>query len=139
MKMKNDELVIKEITLARYGGVVDSASIVEGNQYKHIQISDFTVEKTITGVVDYFHEVIIDIETGKVFPILNRDENRRIIDELNIGELYPLYMQNKNWDEISYLYQLVIKSQAKRVYQRYLENRELEENNKTKTKNIKGN
>lgn len=131
MKMKNDELVIKEITLARYGGVVDSTSVVEDNKYKHIQISDFTVEKTITGIVDWYNEVIIDIETGKVFKILNRDEKRRIIDELKIGELYPLFMRDKNWDEISLLYQLVIKSQAKRVYQRYLDD---QKNNKIKVK-----
>lgn len=138
--MKNDELVIKEITLARYGGAIDSTGIVEDNKYKHIQISDFTVEKTITGIVDWYNEVIIDVETGKVFKILNRDENRRIIDELKNGELYPLFMQDKNWDEISLLYQLVIKTQAKRVYQRYL-GEELEKNdNKNKTKiKTKGN
>lgn len=136
--MKNDELVIKEITLARYGGAVDSTSIVEDNKYKHIQISDFTVEKTITGIVDWYNEVIIDIETGKVFKILNRDENRRIIDELKNGELYPLFMQDKNWDEISLLYQLVIKTQAKRVYQRYLGEEVEKKNNKTKIK-TKGN
>lgn len=132
--MKNDKLLILDVTLARYGGVVDNSSKVEGNVYKSIQIVDFTVEKTITGIIDKENSKVIDIETGAVFQILKRDKDNRIIDKLVSRQLYPISFVNKNWIDSGLLYQLCIKAKAKQVYQHYLENMNNNEVNKVKIK-----
>ncbi len=136
--MKNDELLIKEVTLARYNGVVDSSAQIDGNKYAHLQVVDFTVERTITCVIDTNDNVAIDIETGDVWNLVKRDANNRISSELISGQLYPVVYNDKDWSRISYLYQITLKARAKKIYQCYLENKFEEQHNKQKTKN-KGN
>ena len=62
------------------------------------------------------------------------DNNNRIVGELISGQLYPVVCADKNWDKISYLYQLSLKARAKKIYQRYLENKFEENHNKQKIK-----
>lgn len=133
--MKNDELLIKEVTLARYGGIVGSSARIEGDRYAHLRIVDFTVERTITCVIDTDDNVAIDIETGDIWSLVERDSNNRISSELISGQLYPLVCNDKDWSKISYLYQLTLKARAKKIYQRYLENKFEEQHNKQKIKN----
>lgn len=133
--MKNDELLIKEVTLARYDGVVDSSAQIEGNKYAHLQVVDFTVERTITCVIDTNDNVAIDIETGDIWKLVERDDNNRISGELVSGQLYPVVCSDKDWSRISYLYQITLKSRAKKMHQCYLENRFQEQHNKQKIKN----
>ena len=133
--MKNDELLIKEVTLARYGGVVDSSANIEGDRYTHLHVVDFTVERTITCVIDTNDNVAIDIETGDIWRLVERDSNNRILGELVSGQLYPLVCNDKNWSRISYLYQLSLKARAKNIYQRYLESKLQEQHGKQKIKN----
>lgn len=133
--MKNDELLIKEVTLARHGGVVDSSARMEGNKYAHFHVVDFTVERTITCVIDMNDNVAIDIETGDIWNLIKRDKNNRIVGDLIPNQLYAVVCRDKNWDEISYLYQLSLKARAKKIYQRYLENKFESQHNKQKIKN----
>lgn len=133
--MKNNELLINEVTLARYGGVVDSSAQMEGNKYTHFHVVDFTTDRTITCVIDVVDNVAIDIETGEVWNLLKRNENYRIIDELIPGQIYPVVLRDKNWSRISQLYQLSLKARAKKIYQRYLESKH-EEHNNQKIKNM---
>ena len=133
--MKNDELLIKEVTLARYGGVVDSSGQIEKNRYVHFHIVDFTVERTIICVIDTNDNVAIDIETGEVWNLVERDDNNRISSELIPNQLYPLVCNDKDWSRISYLYQITLKSRAKKMHQCYLENKFQEQHGKQKIKN----
>ena len=133
--MKNDELMIKTVVLARYGGVIDSGSQVDNGKYNHIQIIDFTIEKTILCVIDKENNNAIDIETGTVWKMINRDENNRIKDTLIPGELYPARIKDCEFSKMGRLYQLSIKSQAKKAYGLYLENRIEKEHGKQMIKN----
>lgn len=132
--MINDKLLIQDVTLARCGEVVDETSQSFGGKVSHSCVVEFITEKTITCVIDKKDNVAIDIETGKVWPFIKRNENNKIISELVFGQLYPITGMDKNWDEISYMYQLSLKARAKKVYQRYLENKMADENEKRKTK-----
>lgn len=120
--MKNNELIIKEVTLAKCDGVSDQKVSYERSKCKTINVLSFTVIRTITCVFDSENNNVIDIETGEVWSLPLRDECGRITDLNEEQILQPLLISEKDWDKISYLYQLAIKSQAKRVYQRYLEN-----------------
>lgn len=120
--MKDSRLLIQDVVLAKCGGVVNNSKDNE----KCVQVIEFTFEKTITCVVDKINNVAIDIETCKVWPIIKRDENNRIVDDLIQDQLYPIKFIDKNWDEISYLYQISLKARAKDIYQRYLKNKEID-------------
>lgn len=133
--MKKDELLIKEVTLARYGGVVDSSAQIDGNKYAHLHVVDFTVERTITCVIDTNDNVAIDIETGDIWNLVERDGNNRISSELIPEQLYPVVYNDKDWSRISYLYQITLKARAKKIYQRYLEDKFENQCNKQKIKN----
>ena len=133
--MKNDELLIKDVTLARYGGVVDSSAQIDGNKYAHLHVIDFTVARTITCVIDINDNVAIDIETGDIWNLVERDANNRISSELIPGQLYPVVYNDKDWSRISYLYQITLKARAKKIYQRYLEDKFEKQCNKQKIKN----
>ncbi len=132
--MKDNGLLIQDVTLAKCGSSVKNTSYASGEKLKHVQVIEFTVEKTVTCVIDKTDNVAIDIETCKVWPIMNRDQNNRITDDLEFGKLYPIKFADKNWDEISYLYQIALKARAKQMHQRYLENKKIKEKNKIKTK-----
>lgn len=132
--MKNYDFLIQDVTLARCETVVEGNSKVFNSKAEYVKVIEFTVEKTITCVVDKKNGVAIDIETCKEWPIIKKDENNRIIQPLSFGQLYPVVFKDKNWDEISSLYQLSIKARAKQVYQRYLENIQNAKDNKIKNK-----
>lgn len=133
--MKNDELLIKEVTLARYGGIVGSSAQMHGGIYTRLHVVDFTVERTITCVIDTNDNVAIDIETGDIWNLVERDDSNRILGELVSGQLYPLVCNDKDWSRISYLYQITLKSRAKKMHQCYLENKLQEQRDKQKIKN----
>lgn len=133
--MKNDESVIKTVVLARYGGIIDAGGQIDNGKYNHIQIIDFTIEKTILCVIDKENNNAIDIETGTVWKMINRDKNNRIKDTLIPGELYPVRIKDWEFSKMGRLCQLSVKAQAKKVYRLYLENRAEKEQGKQMVKN----
>lgn len=132
--MKNDKLLIKEVALARYGGVVDSLVKIEGNEYTLLHVADFTVERTITCVIDTNDNVAIDIKMGDVWNLIERDDDNRIVSELILNQLYPIVYNDKDWSRTNYLSQLALKGRAKNVYKHYLESKIQEQPSKQKIK-----
>lgn len=138
--MKNNELIIKEVILAKNGtkgvsfyspSASNNGTLVSGTTFS------FDIEKTITCVIDEANSKAIDIETNEVWNLIKRNENGKILREeypkiLN-GEVCALRTIDKNWDKISMLYQLNLKERARKVYQRYLDGLPKKEDEKVYT------
>ncbi len=122
--MKINEIAVKEATLAKYDCVGESRVGFEKGKKKTFEVLSFTTVKTINCVVDYGSNEVIDIETGETFKMPVRDDDGRIVSFDKEQELQPIVIMEKNWDKISYLYQLSLKAQAKKVYNRYLLSKE---------------
>lgn len=132
----DDRLVIKDVTLAFATGHLDSTY-----DYHHALIVpkiiiEFEVYKIATCVIDEKLNNAIDLETNEVFHILERDQdgyikNSEMLKMAN-GEIYALRMREKEWNKLSNLNQLKLKSRAKKVYKGYLEQRQSELEEKVK-------
>ncbi len=122
--MKINEIAVKEATLAKYECVGDYRVGFENGKKKTFEVLTFTTVKTINCVVDYGSNEVIDIETGETFKMPVRNDDGQIVSFDKEQELHPIVIMDKNWDEISYLYQLSLKAQAKKVYNRYLLSKE---------------
>lgn len=122
--MKINEIAVKEATLAKYDCVGDYRVGFENGKKKTFAVLTFTTVKTINCVVDYGSNEVIDIETGETFKMPVRNDDGQIVSFDKEQELHPIVIMDKNWDKISYLYQLSLKAQAKKVYNRYLLSKE---------------
>lgn len=133
--MKINEIAVKEATLAKYDCVGDSRVGFENGKKKTFEVLTFTTVKTINCVVDYGSNEVIDIETGETFKMPVRNDDGRIVSFDKEQELHPIVIMDKNWAKISYLYQLSLKAQAKKVYNRYLLSKEEQKVKKIGSKN----
>ena len=119
--MKKDELVIKEAIFAKVNTYKGKLQMDQDGRH------EFSTVRTATCVVDEANNKAIDIETGEVFDVVRRikgiivDED---YDKILDGNEHILELFSKDWDKISLLYQLALKDRAKKIYKRYLENRQ---------------
>ena len=85
----------------------------------------------ITAIVVPEYQEVIDIETHDVYPMFERDEKGRIkglsISDLNEQKVIALYFLDKEIDKMSLLYQIDLKSRAKKIYRNYLDTKEHKE------------
>ena len=99
----------------------------------------FTNVKTINCVVDEVRGNVIDLETGNVYHIIKRsrwgivsEEEAQNIRNSEKDTLFIYRFYEKNMDNISMLYQMLLNSRAQKKYQEYLKNIEIKESQKVK-------
>ena len=126
--MKNDEVIIKEVTIASATGRHDSSHKYSQNTITPATTFEFTAVKTVTCVIDEERSNAIDIETGEKWHLVRRNELGFILpeefDQILNGKDFALKTKDKEWDKISLLYQLVLKERAKKIFDRYLKSLE---------------
>lgn len=136
--MFNNNIIIKSAFLAKTTGQLDYNYGLSPEGFGKIISAEFQIVREITAVVDQENQEIIDIETHEVFPIAQRDEFRRIkgLDstKLENDKIVALHLLDKEWDKMSMLYQLELRSRAKKVYKRYLEDKQRNNSGPTLTK-----
>lgn len=138
--MKNKNLIIKEVILAKNGtkevsfyspDVSNARTLIPATAFS------FDIEKTITCVIDEENCKAIDLETNEVWDLIKRNDKGQILKEdypkILSGEICALRTIDKNWEKISLLYQLDLKDRARKVYQKYLDNLPQKEDEKVYT------
>ena len=102
-------------------------------------VLEFTNIRTITCVIDEKRGNAIDIETGDVHHIIQRDLHNNILPkEVNAiknsksGELFVFKYYEKNLNNISLIYQMYIYSRGQKKYKEYLESIKTKENGPVK-------
>lgn len=135
-----NSLIIKDVVLAKPTGnrlsVTNSEFGIEKENWK----IEFEVLKMVTCVIDIESNKAIDIETNECFDIVKRDNFGKImkshLPQIINGETMALQLREKDWKNMSVLYQLELKSRAQRVWNRYFTNlnKKTQENSIQKTK-----
>lgn len=127
-----NNVIIKEVKLAKYTGKRNNNFEVKNWERKHYASFEFELVKTATCVIDAERNKAIDIETGEIWSLVQRDDVGYILIEefpkILTGETCALGTYEKDWDKISLLYKLLLKERAKKIFQRYLDSLVVEEN-----------
>ena len=123
--MKNNNIIIKEVKLAKYTGNQNTKSGAKNSRRDHYTSFEFELVKTTTCVIDVERNKAIDIETGEIWNLVQRNDQGIILKEeltkILTGEICALRTYEKDWDKISLLYKLTLKDRAKKIYMRYLD------------------
>ena len=75
--------------------------------------------KEITCLVDLENENVIDIFTGEVFHILQRDNKRRVIEKIESNRYYVLSIENIEVKTESQLYNIYLNYMATQAKSKY--------------------
>lgn len=140
--MKNNDVIIKEVTIARKEAATEDFCIFNDESVSQKRSIVFEQIKTITCVIDEVNNKAIDIETKEVWDIIRRNDKGHIIPEdyekAFSGEPCALRIKEKDWEKMSMLYQLSLKDRGRKVLQNYFSS--LEQSGPIKTlKNKKRN
>ena len=128
-----------EIQEAMLVALDKSGNNIEQQEKKEIcEKLNFTNVKTINCVIDAERGNAIDLETGCVYHIIQRNywgivsqEEAKNIRNSEDGTLFVYRYNIKDMKDISMLYQMLLRSRAQKKYQEYLESM-----NKEKVKTI---
>lgn len=135
--MKEEKIIIKEVTLAKPTGNSDNGASSESGIHIESKSIEFETVRIADCVIDIASNTAIEIETNEVFPIVKRDRNNRIdkseAELIAKGDTVALHLLEKDWKKISMLYQINLKARAKKVYMDYLKNKQKDEAQKIKT------
>ena len=129
--MLKDNLTIKRVFLAQPTGKSNCSYGCSQGKFESKINTEFRVVGEITAIVVPEYQEVIDIETHDVYPMFERDEKGRIkglsISDLNEQKVIALYFLDKEIDKMSLLYQIDLKSRAKKIYRNYLDTKEHKE------------
>ena len=122
--MNNQNLIIKEAVLAKSTGVRDSNYEINNgkmNQKIHLEFEVYSVPMC---VIDEDNQRVISIEDKTIYPIIQRDDQGKIIPTKNIqfdGEIVALMLLEPKFEKMSYEEKRELNNKAKEVYKQYLE------------------
>ena len=118
---KKDKVVIKEAFIFKFNQEGMQYGIGAENAEEHIKQLEFENIKNAICVIVSEDNIAIDIDTEDLYPIIRRDKKGRVIasEDIYLGKPHVLILRENNWDEMSLIQQLLLKSKAKEVYTRY--------------------
>ncbi|MBE6151689.1 MAG: hypothetical protein E7165_00025 [Firmicutes bacterium] len=123
--MGSNNLKIREVVLATYSRVVDSTYLVQQTKCTERTIIEFDANAKIICVIDEQSNVAINIQNGKYFPIIQRNELGKIkyseLEKINSGAVVALRVSDKNLQYTNPLFGFVINNKARKTYATYLE------------------
>lgn len=116
--MKNN-LIIKKAAIAVPTGNLDSTYVVTSTNFKSKKVVEYNVVKIVDCVVVEEDNVIIDVDTDIVFPIVKRDDEGNVLMD-NVDGAVALHIFDQRFDKMNGIELFILNGSAKSAYKNYL-------------------
>lgn len=116
--MKN-KIIIKKAAIAAPTGKLDSTYVVTSTGFKRKKVVEYNVIKVINCVVVEEDNIIIDVETHEIFPIVTRGEAGIVLND-NAPVTVALHIFEPRFDKMDSIELFILNGMAKSAYKSYL-------------------
>lgn len=121
--LKKTEL--KKVKIGSFNGILTGgyATTVEGvsKAVIYAELNEDSIKEIIC-IIDLEKENAIDIFTGEVYHVLKRDEEKRIIEDIETDRYYVLSISRDNVISESQLYNIYLNYMASQAKNKYIKN-----------------